>query len=625
MGDAMRIVVYTEGPPFSGDSVERGPLGGAESAFIYLARELALLGHSVLAFCRCPFPGSFDQAEYRDLSLFGQWASAESCDLFICSRFFHIFREAFNAKVNVLWNHDFLGPDWAASLAPLSNRIDYAYALSAYHELRLRECIPARVPLRITSNGVDFEVVKAVREGAVKQHRILFTSRPERGLMEALQIYEELGDPTLELVACTYPLQGNEAAETEALAEIERLRARGFPVRTASFAKRELYQEIARSKAVIYPTCSAESFCISAIESQACGTVFLTTAGSAMDETVGYHRVHPGDRDGFVRLLRAVLSDEELRRRLERIGLDHVRRFSWRYVARQFVDDARAFLDSEIPQTVNTARPPAVLRDAAPPISCLTVTLNRLPLLDRAMDCYCRQTYPNRELVIVTDAEPRCRDAIARRIRALDRSDIRLEWLDGGRRTLGALRNVSLERMTGDVLCQWDDDDLYHPERIARQFDHLAGSRAGASFLTDQLQFHFGERCLRWIDWTHDGVLTGKWKLIPGTLMMWRDARFRYPESGDESRWGEDSALLDGLLAGGVETAALSGAGYLYVYVYHGANMFSEEHHQAHRSASWRFLEHRLISLREALESYALPMPYRFEAPGGEHVFVINK
>ncbi len=35
--------------------------------------------------------------------------------------------------------------------------------------------------------------------------------------------------------------------------------------------------------------------------------------------------------------------------------------------------------------------------------------------------------------------------------------------------TRSALRHASMDLATGDVLCQWDDDDLHHPQRVARQ------------------------------------------------------------------------------------------------------------------------------------------------------------
>src|SRR5579863_5497970 len=107
-------------------------------------------------------------------------------------------------------------------------------------------------------------------------------------------------------------------------------------------------------------------------------------------------------------------------------------------------------------------------------VSCLMVTLavpERLFYLQRSVGDYCRQTHRNKELVIVLDLGPReTKMAIAEHIRSLQRNDIRV--VDPGRKlSLGALRNIARENARGDVHCQWDDDDLHHPERVERQLD----------------------------------------------------------------------------------------------------------------------------------------------------------
>ncbi len=56
----MKVVLYTEGLPFTGDTLEQQALGGSETAFISVARELARKGHDVHAYCMCPKPGVFD-------------------------------------------------------------------------------------------------------------------------------------------------------------------------------------------------------------------------------------------------------------------------------------------------------------------------------------------------------------------------------------------------------------------------------------------------------------------------------------------------------------------------------------------------------------------------------------
>ena len=43
----MKIAVYNRGIPFDGTTPSYQPLGGSESSIVYMARELARLGHDV--------------------------------------------------------------------------------------------------------------------------------------------------------------------------------------------------------------------------------------------------------------------------------------------------------------------------------------------------------------------------------------------------------------------------------------------------------------------------------------------------------------------------------------------------------------------------------------------------
>ncbi len=258
-----------------------------------------------------------------------------------------------------------------------------------------------------------------------------------------------------------------------------------------------------------------------------------------------------------------------------------------------------------------------------PKISCLTVTLNRLVQLKQAIRCYCDQTYPNRELVIVTEGTQRYRQAIADYLQALGRSDIRLVPLEGGPYNLGKVRNRALDAAAGELICQWDDDDLYHPERLRLQYEQMAHEQAQACYMTDQLHFFARERELYWIDWRRGGHSTGVWELIPGTLMMARDSRFRYPETGPDALAGEDTALLNALY-GQVKIARLRDAGHLYIYTYHGSNTYSGDHHRALNSIAVPLDGPKEMALRAALPAYPLPMPYTVKGPAGQAQFVYN-
>jgi glycosyltransferase involved in cell wall biosynthesis len=256
------------------------------------------------------------------------------------------------------------------------------------------------------------------------------------------------------------------------------------------------------------------------------------------------------------------------------------------------------------PATVSAPLPLAL-----PMISCLMVTLDRLSLAKRAIDSYADQTWPNKELVIVTDGTPRFRESLERHVEANGIAGVRFVYPEQSGLTLGALRNISLAEARGEIVCQWDDDDCSHPARLVEQAGDMLRRNARASFMTDHLQLIAEQRMLCWIDWTIGGT-QGMNQLAPGTLMMFRDDRFRYPESGPMSRQGEDSVLLSQIHAT-IPVAHASGLGYLYLYQYHGRNTFSREHHyhMANFRTSTAQIKENAGKLRDAVAYYAIAKP----------------
>ena len=272
----------------------------------------------------------------------------------------------------------------------------------------------------------------------------------------------------------------------------------------------------------------------------------------------------------------------------------------------------------------NVDRLSSALRpDELPKISCLMVTHDRLSLARRAIRCFADQTYPERELVIVTDGDLRYRRALACYVDHLGLQTVRFVHPDSDQLALGQLRNIALDAAHGDVICQWDDDDCYHPERLAVQFAHMRDSNARACFLTDHLHLLEKDRALVWVDWTVGGK-SGEGQLLPGTVMAFTDRRFRYPESGPYVSRGEDSVFLHELYRS-VPVAPLSGMGHVYLYSYHGRNTFSKEHHYNLRrfSASRSRLNEKVETIRQALAYYPVPKPVTVLGSDGV-AFVLN-
>ena len=193
-------------------------------------------------------------------------------------------------------------------------------------------------------------------------------------------------------------------------------------------------------------------------------------------------------------------------------------------------------------------------------------------MLKRSVAAYCAQTHTNKELIVVTDGPLDAERSIAEHIGSLGRSDIRIVHEDQ-RRSLGALRNLSCEAATGAYLCQWDDDDIYHPRRLEAQYHALVEARAECLYLEDTFQFIAASRQLYWMSWRATEA-----RAHPGTLLCRRASQPRYPESGEAAERGEDR-LVCLELQKKPGFATLSQSPYLYVYVTHGVNKFPPEHH----------------------------------------------
>lgn len=236
------------------------------------------------------------------------------------------------------------------------------------------------------------------------------------------------------------------------------------------------------------------------------------------------------------------------------------------------------------------------------------------------------QTYPNKELVIVTDADGVYRSAIEDYIKQLDAAEIRLICLEG-KYNLGALRNKAIEAAKGEFIMQWDDDDLYHPLRIQLQYECLMREKAQACLLSDQLSFFSANKEMFWVDWISHFQDAPTHQVFPGSILAVKDARFRYPESGQYSAQGEDSVFLEQYIDSG-KIARLSGQGYIYVYRYHGNNTFPQEHHQwiaDLRACEPAFVQQKMAPLLSALSYYPLPEPYGFFVRKKERLFVFKK
>jgi glycosyltransferase involved in cell wall biosynthesis len=186
------------------------------------------------------------------------------------------------------------------------------------------------------------------------------------------------------------------------------------------------------------------------------------------------------------------------------------------------------------------------------------VTRGRLVPARFAIECFRRQTWPNRELVIVCGApDSELPDFLA------TLGDPAIRYVTAAPDVLGTLRNVSVEEARGTLLCQWDDDDLYHPERLAFQHGQLVAGRAAA---------HFFSRLLMW--WPEQRRLAiSSRRMWEGSMLCRRLALGNYPPLARR----EDTHVVRDLRQAG-HRITYTDQPRAYCYVMHGANTSGDRH-----------------------------------------------
>ncbi|MGH8041981.1 MAG: glycosyltransferase family 2 protein [Rudaea sp.] len=198
---------------------------------------------------------------------------------------------------------------------------------------------------------------------------------------------------------------------------------------------------------------------------------------------------------------------------------------------------------------------------------------SRLALARLAIGDFAAQTHAERELIVLHDGDDLLQADLCVLAEQVHTAPVRvLRRLPGG--TLGGARNESVDAATGDYICQWDDDDRYHPERLSMQWRALREAGAAFAFLTDQLHWFPARAELYWDDWNREAYPLN---VVQGTLLGRRDRMPRYAELAR----GEDTDVLLKILRQGERIARLRDAGWCSVYVYHGANTFDSVHHAA--------------------------------------------
>lgn len=198
--------------------------------------------------------------------------------------------------------------------------------------------------------------------------------------------------------------------------------------------------------------------------------------------------------------------------------------------------------------------------DADSLISCLCVTRGRVALLGRAVGCFLEQTHAQRELLILFES-----DDAATRDYVATLADQRIRGIEvpvSPKQTLGSLRNLAVAAARGRYVCQWDDDDWYHRDRLSEQLSALRASGRPACVLS------------RWtcLDAESRRAYLSPHRAWEGSILVERGAMVAYPNLAR----GEDTVAIEALAER--QQLHLLDRPELYVYTFHSRNTWGRTH-----------------------------------------------
>ncbi len=332
------VVMADDGVAFDGKSLERGPLGGAETAFIGLAEGLAARGHRVMALTRSKNSAHLRGVDWAPLS-----ELPEEADLYIANRGHRLIAKVPKAKRVAFWIHN--PAQYLLKLRylwPLFRRKPVIVTLGPFHASTL----PAWVPdggRRIIPYGL-VEPFRTQRPRTPPLPKAIFTSNPLRRLDWLLSVWAEeirprVPDATLELYSSltTYSADPEKYPEAGRVLDAARGMESAGVVLRAPVTKAELAQALARTRILLYGGDPGETFCLAVAEAQASGVPCVVARSTCLAERVqdgvtGFV-LDDDDRQGFAERAVALLTDDALWRRQHEAALATKRGLSWEEVA----------------------------------------------------------------------------------------------------------------------------------------------------------------------------------------------------------------------------------------------------------------------------------------------------
>ncbi len=216
-----------------------------------------------------------------------------------------------------------------------------------------------------------------------------------------------------------------------------------------------------------------------------------------------------------------------------------------------------------------------------PLVSCIMPTAGRPGQVFRAIQYFLEQDYPNKELVIVYN-----------KLADLPVHESGLQYLYPGNiklvqthtKIIGNKRNVACNNTQGAIIAQWDDDDIYSPNRLSRQVQPILDGEADITGLNNFI-FYESATGDSWMptEGLFSEIYVGD---VHGGSLVYNRLLWQNMAAYPNIATGEDAGFLRRILKKGARLQAINGYNS-FVYIRHASNTWQFEANNFRRYPGW--------------------------------------
>jgi len=328
-------------------------IGGSETQVILLSRELSKLGYKVKIFNKCKenhFDRGGHDVEYIPFQNFAKFSEMVTYDHFIASRYLDCFDINFNSKQNLAMIHDvFLIMNGKNKNEVKLDKVDKYLCLSHRHKefVSAYHSIP-KDKILVTSNGLNLDRFKKT----IKRdpHKLIYSSSPDRGLEMLLDLFHRIDSKAHLHIYYGFENFKDQNYINKIMDKIsnlnEKLGERIFY--HGRIGQNQLAEEFMSSAIWAYPTWFEETFCITALEAMAGGSIVLSSEYWGLVDTVkdgGILIPMHDNRDhtytaqygcAWVEECNKLINDLDYQEYWRTKGYRRIEKFSWSSVASQW-------------------------------------------------------------------------------------------------------------------------------------------------------------------------------------------------------------------------------------------------------------------------------------------------